>query len=107
MAEHPHETPGTEIRSISGYYTIEEEGRLPFGGRELLYVAGAGRVDNACCGTAGCRYVRVPGYVREWKVKTDGAGRPVSIVEPIAERDRQAVEVLLASRFVHAQVLFS
>ena len=54
--EYAHLEPGEEIRSVSGYYTMEKELRIEYGGREALVVLGYTIIDNACCGAGG----RVP-----------------------------------------------
>ncbi len=82
-----------EIRSISGGYTLHDEGTLEFRGRDVLYAIGDAVVDSACCGTYGCRFAYVPGYVIDWKYQTDDNGLPVSRVEPV--RDQQEREILI------------
>lgn len=107
MEEYTHEDLSEEVRSISGYYLHIEEGTLPFNGREVLYLAGVGIVDNSCCGTGGFPFVRVPGYVVSWKGTTNDAGRLVSTVEPITdEADRAEIRRLLNDRYPYSQITF-
>jgi hypothetical protein len=72
-----------EIRSISGGYVIDNEHKIEIDGKEVLYAVGNALMDSACCGTFGCRYALVPGYVVRWKHKVNGEGIPISEVEPI------------------------
>ena len=107
MEEYIHEDLSEEVRSISGYYRYFEEGTLPFNGRDVLYLAGIGIVDNSCCGAGGFPFVRVPGYVVSWKDKKDEAGRAISTVEPITdEADRKEIQRLLDIRHPYSQISF-
>lgn len=107
MIEHIHEPPGTEVRCIGGHYTITEEGRMNRRGRILLYVVGVAVVDSSCCGTGGCRFVHVQGYVTVWHNTIRPDGLPVSTVEPVADRkDRKIIKALLDQQFPHSQVSF-
>ena len=76
---------GDEIRSISGGYTLQKEGFLELGGREVLYAVGYGVMDSTCCGVGGCRYALVPGYVKAHKVRQNPEGLWVSDVEPVED----------------------
>jgi hypothetical protein len=107
MIEYIHQLPGTEIRSISGHYTIIEEGRMNHGGRMLLYEVGVAVVDSACCGTGGCRFVHVAGYITAWRRRTGSDGQAVSDVEPVADmEDRKAIKTLLDRQFPYSQISF-
>lgn len=88
-----HITLNEEVRSIGGHYVLEKEVRLPFNGREVLYVVGMGVVDTSCCGVTGCRYAIVPGYVVNWRIRTNKDDLPVTDVEPI--RDEQTKQELV------------
>jgi len=87
MTEYTHIPLNEEVRSIGGYYTLEKEVRLPFNGREILYVVGMGMVDTSCCGVTGCRYAIIPGYILHWKVRSNKDHLAVSDVEPIRDVD--------------------
>ena len=82
-----HEELNKEVRFIAGYYLLEEEKRLNYGEREVLYVIGHAAIDNSCCGVGGCRYALIPGYVVAWKNETNETGNPVSEVETIVDED--------------------
>ncbi len=59
--------PGHTVEAIGGHYTVEEEGRLTLPGasgeREILYWVASAELDSACCGTTGCLYAIVPGFL--------------------------------------------
>ncbi|MEE8397672.1 MAG: hypothetical protein V3S89_01620, partial [Desulfobacterales bacterium] len=76
-----------EVNFVSAFYVPVKEVRLPYGDREVLYLMGYGEVDNSCCTEGGCGYVQVPGYIIDWKFKTDKNGSARTRVEPITDRD--------------------
>jgi len=90
IERYTHEGLNEEIRSIAGYYLFEEEKRLYYNKREVLYIVGFGAIDNSCCGAGGCRFALIPGYVVGWKTETDEDGRSVSEVETIVDKDSRA-----------------
>ena len=107
MPEYQHQEPGTEVRFIAGHYTIVEERRIVHQSRELLIVVGIAAVDSTCCGTQGCRFVNVPGYVVAWKHRLTENGLPVSEVEPVENEKEQAeIRQIMESQFPYSQILF-
>jgi hypothetical protein len=80
MPEYLHQAPGTEVLFIAGHYTIIEELRIAHHGREFLAIVGIAAVGSTCCGTQGCRFVNIPGYVVSWKDRLSENGVPMSIV---------------------------
>ena len=88
--DYTHEKLKEEVRFIAGYYLPEEEKRFSYNGREVLYIIGFGAIDNSCCGTGGCRYALVPGYILKWKDRTNEDGRPISEIETIKDEDSRA-----------------
>jgi len=107
MPEYQHQEPGTEVRFIAGNYTIVGEQRIVHHGRELLVVVGIAAVENTCCGTQGCRFLNVPGYVVAWKYRRTENGVPVSEVESVEnEQGKADIRQLLDRRFPHSQILF-
>ena len=80
---------GEETRSVSGYFSLEREIRLPFDGREVLYAVGTGVMDSSCCGFGGCAYAMVPGFILDWKAENDPEGKDISRVEPIQDPTHQ------------------
>ncbi|MDQ7784223.1 MAG: hypothetical protein RDU20_15165 [Desulfomonilaceae bacterium] len=96
-----------EVRSISGGYTLHEEGTVEFEGRDVLYAVGDAIADSACCGMYGCRFAYVPGYVVDWKYRTNDEGLPVSKVEPVRDQSaRGSLTAVLQEKLGVAQVQF-
>ena len=89
VIEYVHQELNREITAIGGHYVLTKEVRLPFRGREVLYLVGCAVVDTSCCGAGGCAYALVPGFILEWKSQTDGDGLAVSQVEPIRDEATQ------------------
>ncbi len=84
------------IAGIAGYYTPQKEVRLPYNGREVLYVVGQAAVEASCCGAAGWLYAIVPGYIVSWQGACNEQGQAVTEVEPVADpRDREAIRRLI------------
>jgi hypothetical protein len=83
IQEYVHQTLNQEVTAIGGHYLLVKEVRLPFHGREVLYLVGHAAFDTTCCGTGGCAYGLVPGFVLRWREKRNGEGLAVSLVEPI------------------------
>ncbi len=107
MVAYVHQELGAEVRSITGYYTVQEEGSLSYRGREVLYVVGGAVVDNSCCGSGGCRFIHVPGYVVSRETGRSEEGLPVSEVDPIdAEGERTEIKKLLDAAYPQSQVIF-
>jgi hypothetical protein len=107
VSEYLHQEPGTEVRFIAGQYTIAEERRMVYRGRELLYVVGIAEIDGSCCGTQGCRFVNVPGYIVAWKHRISENGLPASSVEPIeVKAEQDEIREILGRRYAHSQFHF-
>ena len=56
MVVYVHPLINQEITAIGGRYLLTKEVRLPFEGREALYVVGYAVVDNSCCGMGGMAF---------------------------------------------------
>ena len=107
MNHYTHRPLGEEVRSISGYYAIDEEKRIPFQGREALIAKGCFAVDSSCCGTGGCGFALVPGYVLQWKASTNEKGEPVTEIEPVRDdEEKQALRRLILESEQVQQVNF-
>ncbi len=103
-----HPEPGREVTAIGGHYVFNKEVRLPFNGREILYLVGCAVVDTSCCGIGGCAYVRVPGFVRQWKYKKTSSDESVSQVEPVADpKVQDAVRKIIRQKEMIDQVTFA
>jgi hypothetical protein len=74
-----------DIAAPAGYYTPQKEVRLKLNGREIIYIVSQAVIDSSCCGTADFASALVPGYIVEWRARTDKDGLPVSEVEPIED----------------------
>jgi hypothetical protein len=107
LNQYTHRPLGEEVRSISGYYAIDEEKRVPLQGREVLLAKGCWAVDSSCCGTGGCGFALVPGYVLQWKASTNEKGEPVSEIEPVTDdEEKQALRKLIIESEKVQQVNF-
>jgi hypothetical protein len=78
-----HRELNQEIIAVGGHYVLVKEARLPFHGRDALYLVGHAAFETTCCGAGGCAYALVPGFILEWKAGTNEDGCVVSQVEPI------------------------
>ena len=85
--EYVHHELNEEITSIGGHYVITREVRLPVEGREVFYTVGYGVADTTCCGTGGCGYATVHGYVVDWKKTKNNEGLEVTCLEPVRDGD--------------------
>ncbi|MGD9145270.1 MAG: hypothetical protein PVI80_06910 [Anaerolineae bacterium] len=107
MPHYVHLELNQEVTAIGGHYVLIKEVRLPFGGREILYLVGHTAFDTACCGVGGCAYALVPGFVLNWKGQTNTDGLAVSRVEAIQDKDEQEqVQRLVEKREPVHQVRF-
>ena len=107
LKDYIHPVLNEEIRTISAHYVLSRENRLPFNDRQVLYFIGCAVVDSSCCGTGGCAFALVPGYIRQWKYKLTPDNRSVTQVEPIRDQgDRQALRVLIKEKEGVQQVNF-
>jgi hypothetical protein len=99
LVEFKHLEPGKEIPfGIAGYYTMYKEVRMPYKGREVLYLTGKAVLESSCCGTGNWVYASVPGYIAEWHVSED-SGAPVSKVEPISDpKEREELNKIIEDR---------
>jgi hypothetical protein len=89
--KYTHLELGQDVEIAIGHrYTPQQEVRLKYNGREVLYVVGLAVIEASCCGSTGrWAYAIVPGYVINWQSTRNEAGLPVSEVELI--RDSEAL----------------
>ncbi len=105
--EHVHLELNQEVTAIGGHYVLVKEVRLPFRGREILYLVGHAAFDTSCCGAGGCAYALVPGFVLSWKDTTNEDGQAISQVEPIVNQGmRKQVQASIEEKEVVHQVRF-
>ncbi len=102
-----HQKLNQEVVAIGGYYLLTKEVRLPFRGRDLLYLVGHAAFETTCCGTGGCAYALVPGFVVDWRGGVSEDGLPVSRVEPVQARTVQdhLRRIIARKELVH-QIVF-
>ncbi|NOY70338.1 MAG: hypothetical protein GXP53_12790 [Deltaproteobacteria bacterium] len=102
-----HPALNEPITAIGGSYYYTAEFRREFEEDDLLYYVGAMVVDTSCCGTGGCAYAMVAGFVREWKYGTDDNGRPVSRVRPVTQKaGRERIAAFIRKKHTVQQVSF-
>ena len=89
MFEFIHPELNQRVEFFGGGYLFIEEGKLPYRGKEVLYLVGMAGIESSCCGNGGCAFIKVPGYLRTWKKGRNETGRPISEVERIEARDQQ------------------
>jgi hypothetical protein len=105
--EYVHQPLNQEVTAIGGHYLLVKEVRLPFAGREVLYLVGHATFDTSCCGAGGCAYALVPGTIRHWKARHTQDGLAVSVVEPVDDRDtQQKIRRLIREREMVREVRF-
>jgi hypothetical protein len=80
-----HHPLNSEVQAIGGYYVFTKEVRLLIKEREIFYVTGCAAITNSCCGTAGCAFANVPGYILSWKERKDSNGLFISSFENITD----------------------
>lgn len=91
--DYAHPVLNRPVTAIGGRYLLFAEKRLPYEDGEILYLMGTAVIDTSCCGAGGCFYALVPGFIKNWKYRTDSGGRPVSRVAPIENpRIREAIK---------------
>jgi hypothetical protein len=102
-----HRPLNQEVTAIGGSYLLVKEDCLLFQDRSVLYLVGHAAFDATCCGTGGCAYALVPGFVLDWKSNTDREGLAISHVAPIRDPAVQdGVRRLIQAREMVQQVLF-
>ena len=102
-----HPELGQEITAIGGHYVFNNEQRLSFNNRDVLYLVGYAVVDTSCCGVGGCAYAMVPGYIRRWKYKKNETDELVSQIESVRDADDQAaISQLIQKKEYVQQVTF-
>lgn len=103
LQDFSHPELNVQVTAIGGSYVLFKEVRLSFNDEEILYLVGTAIFDTTCCGTGGCAYALVPGFIRKWQYKTDANSRPVSQVKQIAqERLRKKIrEMIFEKESVH------
>lgn len=73
------------IESISGHMIFQREERLIYNDKEVLFLVGYSSIETSCCGTGGCSFTLVPGYIVNWHNKKSNDGKTISEIEPIKD----------------------
>ncbi len=103
-----HRELGGSVTAIGGHYIFDKEALLQLDGRSVLYLVGHAVLDTSCCGSGGCGYVQVLGYVKQWKTRMDEAGYAMTEVIPVHDRqERQRIATLIKKAEMAQQVLFA
>ncbi len=107
LQDFSHPELNVQVTAIGGSYVLFKESRLRFNDEEILYLVGTAIFDTTCCGTGGCAYALVPGFIRKWQYKTDKNSRPVSRVKSISEeRIRKKIREMIFKKESVYQVDF-
>jgi hypothetical protein len=85
--EYVHHDLNEEITAIGGHYVTTKEIRLPVKEKVVFYTVGYGVMDTTCCGTGGCGYATVYGYIVDWKKKKNTDGLEVTILESLGDEN--------------------
>jgi hypothetical protein len=100
MNEYIHPELKKEIEFFGGSYSFLEEGKLNYEGKEVFYLLGIAGVESSCCGTGGCAFIKVPGYILSWKKGWSESGQLISEVERIGSEESQtAIRKILQEKF--------
>jgi len=89
MSEYIHPELNKRIEFFGGGYSFIEEGKFVYRGKEVLYSVGIANIEASCCGTRGCAFIKVPGYVLSWKKRVDERGQVFSEVARIDDEESQ------------------
>ncbi len=111
LLEYTHLPLGKDVPAFAGYYVPEKEVRIPFHGREVLYVIGQVVVETACqditCTPGSDWYAMVPGYILRWQYRKNEDGLPVSETEMITDyKTRKEIEHIIQEREAATRVEF-
>ena len=103
-----HPVLNEQVTAIGGSYFILKEARLPFADGEILYLVGVAIFDTTCCGTGGCAYAQVPGFICRWQYRIDQNCRPVTGIQPVTDpRQQKKIREMIMKREAVLQVDFA
>lgn len=107
LLKYVHHQLDEEITAIGGHYVVNKEYKLPVADREALVTVGYGVMDTTCCGTGGCSYATVHGFIVEWQSEINADGLAVTKVEPIRDEEiRKTLKDSILNREQVQQVNF-
>lgn len=105
--EFTHPQLNREIEAISGHYEYIEESTIEYGERKLLLLSGYSVTDRSCCGTGGCIFISIPGYIVDHHHAQKEDGSFISTVEPVVdEEQRSSIRRLIRSNGYCQEVIF-
>ena len=108
LSQYTHGPLDESIVAIGGYFRIIEEKRMAYDGERVLYLMGLAHMDNACCGSWGCNYAIVKGFITDWKYKIDQQGYAVTQVVPVTDAEEQErIRTAIMSEEMVQQVIFN
>ena len=100
MSEYRHPELNKRVDFCGGGYSFMEEGKFVYQGKEVLFSVGIANLEASCCGTWGCGFVKVPGYVLSWKTRVDEHGQVLSEIEKVEDKERQIeIRKILEEKF--------
>jgi hypothetical protein len=95
------------VTAIGGTYVLTGEEKVGYQGRLLLVFSGHAVFDTTCCGSGGCAYALVPGFLDGYRCRKDAAGNWLSRVRPIQDaQTRKAVTAVVLAATNAYQVQF-
>ena len=89
MGEYIHPELNKRVDSFGGGYSFIEERKFPYRGREVLFSVGIANLEASCCGSWGCGFIKVPGYVLSWKTRVEKEGQVLSEIERVEDQESQ------------------
>ena len=100
LLEYTHLPLGKDVSAFAGYYIPEKEVRVPFHGREILYVIGQVVVETTCqemtCTPGSSYYAMVPGYILRWQYRKNGEGLLLSEIETVTDlKTKKEIEQII------------
>ena len=107
IIEYIHPVLNEQVVAIGGHYILTKEEKIDFCGRHIVYQFGVGVFDTTCCGSGGCTYVTVPGYVVSWKERKNKNGDYVSKIEKITdESEKKEINKIIYRKELVQQVIY-
>jgi hypothetical protein len=100
MGEYIHPELNKRVDFFGGGYSFIEEGKFAYQRKEVLFSVGIANLEASCCGTWGCGFIKVPGYVLSWKTPVDEQGQVLSEIERVEDQESQReIRKILEEKF--------
>ena len=100
MSEYIHPELKKRVDLFGGGYSFIEEGKFAYREKEVLFSVGIADLEASCCGTWGCGFIKVPGYVLSWKTRVDECGQVISEIERVEDQESQReIREILQEKF--------